>query len=386
MSIIHRRVESKLSTLFNIRLTDQCRSAAEEESHLSDDIDQLFELTRVIVLVLSGYIPNLSDTPTPTRSTLSSETVTLLILGLNALVDSASVFPSVIKADLHACILHIFSSILIAPACQESLVPNALPIFRRFVVSLTRTAMSTETTSQLRTMLRGVTAVVKSAQKREMDGAVAAEKNSLLAGTILLTSAAKVLPTEDKVIARFVHELAECLDSAMTTKVAAGLSRSLLLLPTVTAQSGGRASQTEARITSMLFPRLISFLINPSDIEGTDDARAMIAGVLLSLVLALPEESSKTAAAGVVVPALLRRAQEEGEKVWPETSGRLLELARREPALFKTVIASMDPPRKSFVEEVLRRGGGVGMNANGANVRSEAKEEAAPSIALKMDF
>ncbi|KAL9084717.1 MAG: hypothetical protein Q9159_005072 [Coniocarpon cinnabarinum] len=362
-------------------------TAEEEESHLSDDIDQLFELTRITVLILSRYIPNLSEMPTPSRSTFPSETITLMMLALTALVDSASVFPSVIRSDLHACILHIFSSVLTTPSCQESLVPNALPIFRRFILSLSRNAPSPETTSQLRTMLRGVTSIIKNAQKREMDAAVAAEKNSLLAGTILLTSAGKVLPANDDLVANFLYELLGCLDSAMTTKVAAGLSRSLLLLPTTAAQSGRSAHSTEAKIASTLLPRLVSFLVAPSEIEGTEEARGTVAGALISFVLSLPHPSAKNAAAGIVIPAVMQRARQEGEKTWPDTSGRLLELARREPALFKSVVAGMDVQQKSFVEEVLRRGGGVGINASAASHgRETAKEESAPTIALKMDF
>jgi len=31
------------------------------DEHLSDDIDQLFELTRIMVLVLTGLVPSLDD-------------------------------------------------------------------------------------------------------------------------------------------------------------------------------------------------------------------------------------------------------------------------------------------------------------------------------------
>lgn len=33
----------------------------EKEEDLSDDIDQLFELTRILVLVISGHVPNVSE-------------------------------------------------------------------------------------------------------------------------------------------------------------------------------------------------------------------------------------------------------------------------------------------------------------------------------------
>lgn len=43
-----------------MRWADCCSNAVEEEK-LSDDIDQMFELTRIIVLVLAGLVPNLTE-------------------------------------------------------------------------------------------------------------------------------------------------------------------------------------------------------------------------------------------------------------------------------------------------------------------------------------
>jgi HEAT repeat-containing protein 5 len=54
-------------------------SAPREEEKLSDDIDQLFELTRIIILVIAGLVPNLTEDKTRgmphqyiTRTTLTS--------------------------------------------------------------------------------------------------------------------------------------------------------------------------------------------------------------------------------------------------------------------------------------------------------------------------
>ena len=314
---------------------------------------------------------------------MKSESVALVTLALTSLVDAANVFPTIIKADLHACILHIFSSIFIAPACQESLVPNSLPIFRRFIISLAHGAGSSETVAQLRTMLRGVTAVIKNAQKREQEAAISAEKNALLAGTILLTSAAKILPAADKVIVKYIYEIGECLESAMTTKVAAGLSRSLLLAPTTNGQYS--PSQAEITIASMLLPRLMSFIVIPSPIENTDEARATAASALVSFVSACADPRRKATAAALIIPALLERAKSEGKKAWPETSRRLLEFARRDGALFKSILGTVTQDQRSFMEGILRSGSGAsgtGSSRSDAN----AKEDVAPSIALKLDF
>jgi hypothetical protein len=76
---------------------------------LTEEIDQLFELTRLIVLVLANILPNLVDSKTMIRQQLSEDATNLIRLGLDALVDAAEVFPAVIRMDLYASILHIFT-------------------------------------------------------------------------------------------------------------------------------------------------------------------------------------------------------------------------------------------------------------------------------------
>lgn len=105
---------------------------------MTEDIDQLFELTRIIVLVLAGVLPNLVDQKTPVRNALSEEAINLVKTSLDALVDAAEVFPAVIRMDLYASILHIFTTILGTGVCQAEVVPRALPIFKRFIMIITK--------------------------------------------------------------------------------------------------------------------------------------------------------------------------------------------------------------------------------------------------------
>lgn len=80
------------------------------EGGLTEDIDQLFELTRLIVLVLAGLMPNLVDKDSKVRPELTEDAVNLIRTSVDALVDAAEVFPAVIRLDLYASILHIFTS------------------------------------------------------------------------------------------------------------------------------------------------------------------------------------------------------------------------------------------------------------------------------------
>lgn len=92
------------------------RSSSTDEG-ITEEIDQLFELTRLIVLVLAGLLPNLVNIKNIVRSPLGDEAVDLISASLYALVDAAEVFPAVIRIDLYASILHIFTSILLYAPC-----------------------------------------------------------------------------------------------------------------------------------------------------------------------------------------------------------------------------------------------------------------------------
>lgn len=384
----------------------QGSGAEEENEHLSDDIDQLFELTRIIVLVLANLIPGLGGEANRTSLAvsgggMSDESVGLAVLGLDALVTASSVFPSIIKSDLHACIFQIFTIILSSPFCQPALVPQALPIFRRFVldiaVSADGVALKAESTQQIQATLSRFLLVLKNAQKREISHALLAEKNTLLAGTMLVTCASSAFTPssrpstastsasgdgndgvgeEEEVLTRFLRELAECLDNVSTTKMAAGCIRSLLLIPASTTNT-----MVASTIAAKLLPRIVSFVANPSDLEGLDESRAILASTISAYAIASPS-TGKTPLFAVVIPTLLARANREGQGVHRETAQRLLELAGADAGAFRAVVGRMDVEMKGFLGQILQgaQGGGV------KTAERDDGEEEKPTIALKMNF
>lgn len=196
------------------------RRQASDEGDLSEDIDQLFELTRIIVLVLSGLLPNLSEGNQPIRHQVNEEAIILIRNSLNALVDAAEVFPSIIKTDLHACIIHIFATILATPSCQELIVPQSLAILKRFVASMPGSAKggvddSLPPQAQIQSCLRRFLSVYMNAQKREEPTSLAGVRNCLLAATILFTSGRNQLPASHPLVSRYLNEVLDCLTDRM---------------------------------------------------------------------------------------------------------------------------------------------------------------------------
>ncbi|KAF2837010.1 ARM repeat-containing protein [Patellaria atrata CBS 101060] len=341
------------------------------EEQLTEDIEQLFELTRIMVLVLSGLVPNLSENRNQAPKFLTDESVNLLTLAVSSLVDAAAIFPSIIKTDLHACILNIFASILATASCQETVIPLSLPILRRFIASLSHGSNRSETSQQLHTTLARFHAILKHAQKRDSDAALPCEKNTLLASTVLLSSASSAFDAADPLIARFIAELADSLDSRMTSKVAASCARSLLLLP--------KRNATEHAIVAHLLPHLLGFLACPSEVEGLEDARTIIVQALVAWVSSLRELKQVQAAMGVVVPTLVVRAKND-ESTRRETGARLLEIAAANQVVFRAAVGAMEEGERKVLEELVKSAAG------GLGRKKSEEEREAPTIALKMDF
>lgn len=368
--------------------------------NLSEDVEQLFELTRIIVLVLAVHIPNLTDTKQLSRPQTSDETTTLIPFSLNALVDAAEVFPSIIQTDLHACILHIFTTIFSTGTCQPIIVPLALPIFKRFVQGIARPAHAPHnptTTNQIRASLHALSRILSNAQRRATESSLACAKNMLLATTILLSSTTTVLNPHDPSTPHLLSQMLDCLADIGLAKVAANCLRSLLLLPS--------HAPSDRAIPRYLIPRLLHFVAISSAESDPDNARAVVVHALTSFVVtttsASPTTSASTATTDapsaptkqtstlltLLIPALLTRAERDGKGVWQETAARLLELAGADQGAFRSVIGRMGVEMRGFMERVIREGGDGSRRAGVANEGGDGSGRGeGPSIELRMDF
>ncbi|KAH1495757.1 hypothetical protein LV164_007989 [Aspergillus fumigatus] len=382
----------------NLSLDHPSAKAGDARSdHLSDDIEQLFELTRSIILVLAGLLPNLGENTSVARFNVTSDdSLSLIRLALSSLVQVASIFPSIIRNDLNACILHIFTTILATGLCQAEVVPQALPTFKHFIHGIIhpKTSVSDEAqdlaivSHQLRGCLTRFLTTLTIAQRRESESSLPCAKNTLLAITILLTTGGHILPPQDPAIPRVLNELLDCLQDVGLANVAAGCIRSILLTST-------SRSPTNDLIAKYLLPRLIAFLVGcpldkgeiPSDPENS---RTVIARTLVSYATSATFAASELPTAfSIVMFALLARAKRESYPVYRETAAHLLELARADQATFRALVASMKPDQKGLLEEILRSsdpGTGAGAGRAETNGAQSEASQSMPSIALRLDF
>ena len=356
----------------------------EDGEHLSDDIQQLFDLTRIIVLVLASVLPNLTEHIPSSRPQLPDEAVALIQVSLEALVDASHVFPPVIKTDLHASILHIFATILGTGACQAAVVPQALPVLRRFLQSITSLSYpsSATVTNQLLGLLHRLLLILKNSQRRETDSALPCAKNTLMACTILLTTASLIIPASTPLLINCLDDILECLSDLGLARIAANCLRSLLLI--------SPKSPTDEVIARHLFPPLVRFSLDTA--PDPENVRPLIVHSLIAFAVNISENSSseavsssKSAAAfSVLIPMLLTRAAAAGHDLFPETASRLLELAAADQTTFRGAVSAMSEIQRGFMERVLREGGPRGRGEKGREEREDEGGE--PAIALKLNF
>ena len=343
--------------------------------HLSDDIEQLFELTRIIVLVLAGVLPNLAERNPSVRPQLPDEAVSVIQTSLEALVDASEIFPSIIKTDLHASILHIFATILSTGICQANVVPQAFPVFKRFIQTIAPTPSSSAASSDLiRSCLHRFHSILAHAQRRELETSLPCAKNTLLACTILLTNASRSLAPNDPLTTHTLDEMLGSLQDIGLAKVVASCLRSLIMV--------SPKNETDESMARYLFPRLVRFTADTT-LPDPENARSLTAHALTSFVTTTSGDAS-SAAMCMIIPMLLSRASAEGKAVYLETSKRLLELAGGNlTPVFRGVVAKMSAGQRTFMESVIREGGGAGRSTAGGR---ESVGETEPSIALKLDF
>ena len=306
---------------------------------------------------------------------ITDSAVQLVSLCISALVNVAEVYPPVIRTDLHACIMHIFVMVFSTPSCQVGVVPHALPLLKSFLRTIMREP-NHEIGSLIRSMVVQLLQLLKIAQRREFSSALQCEKNAMLGLTVVITTCSGLLAANDPILQKSADELLGCLGHQLTTKIAAGCCRSLLV-------QQERDAVMESVVAS-LFPKLVDFYLNPPEaVEGLSETVTLIGHIFTLFASTLPAEKAATAIT-MMVPVFLVRAKKNGSGCYGELSKRFLDLANVDSSAFRGVVMALAPDDRSSLEEILghgrqnQRAQGVDAAADGAG--SE------PSIALKTDF
>jgi hypothetical protein len=361
----------------NLSMDHLVAKTQDRDEKLSDDIEQLFELTRIVILVLTGLVPTLEDPPGSAFRRLGDDGVALVQLSFQALVDVASVFPSIIRSDLHACIMHSYCTILATGICQDEVLPRILPVFKSFLQDVTQSGSDEVASRLLRGCLHRMLSTLSVAQRRENEYAITCAKNTLLSMTVLLTTASSVIPANDGLVHKALSELLDCLQDVGLAKIAAGCMRSLLMTNPKT--------PCEEMMARTLWSRLVPF-VSDEEAEDPEVIKSPLTQALVASVVTT-HGPGRFAAMSILVPVLLCRARQipmgsNRESMRKESAARLLELVATDQLAFKVTVGLLDEEQRSELEHLLRATG-VGKRQE---ITSSEDVEARPAIELRMDF
>jgi len=249
-----------------------------------------------------------------------------------------------------------------------------------------------QTVAQLRGTLFRLLEVTKNARKIDTEASQLCIRNCLMAIVILLTAGHNCIPANDPLLVRVCDEMMASLQDTITQKTAIFSCRSILLYQP--------KNDADRALVAALLPKIVQYVAT-DDESGVGNSKGLMAQVLITFFATLSGESCKFSillystlctdslqvkiAMTVFIPALLSRAavnvdRENEHAVYRDTAARLMEMASKDPAMFKGVVVGLTAEQRTFTEEILRAGAGSSASENAS------AQSTAPSIALKMSF
>lgn len=217
-------------------------------NNLSERVDQLFELVRVVMILITNHLPFLTDLPISTTAiqNLSKPVyISLVQDALNNLVGMVEVFPTVIRVDLYACLLFVFGKILEKTSVIGGTISKvSLASFKVFLTNMVETRNSTNNQQYMDSIdqcIAIVTTQLVSSLKKDPSSTntpleLTQKELNLLALVIVFKTAAPILKprtsTSPGISPQEVNELSqvlvECITVPAMQKVSAECLRALL--------------------------------------------------------------------------------------------------------------------------------------------------------------
>ncbi|ODQ67020.1 hypothetical protein NADFUDRAFT_49472 [Nadsonia fulvescens var. elongata DSM 6958] len=329
-------------------------SSLMSETQLSESVDQLFELTRVIILTLSRHLPFLADSDHPISANISKpQYVQLCRSILSYLVQIISKFPIMIRVDLSSCVLHIFERIFENPVCQDAICQVSLAPFKKLLEDLVVFAKSNnEYADSIRSEIRLIISRIVSFMQASK--AAATKKNCILAAIVVVSSCAPALdPSAD-----FVPILCDVLVSGLANiellpissqciKTLIGLSQNFNI---------GKA------FIKRLIPLLAKSISDKAGAKNMPEATKAILEILVGFTLSLSGETQIVSGLSITLPVLIWFASDD-KSIFPQiprqkyTSQKLLQLASFDSSAFKTVVqTNLSASQKAILQDALKAG------------------------------
>jgi hypothetical protein len=284
------------------------------EEDFTANADKLFELVRVNFQTVTRYIP-MDDAPV---KELNSTELQLVKKGLSSAIKMVSKFPDMIKQDLYATMLAVFSKIYCSSA-NFHLVPQVLPILKDVLRDLIEINDVYTVNNFYQTIKPTLTTPLI----------------TILTSSVLFSSASSELKVSHEDVDLVVSNLLKGLDDPEIVPYATQSIKSIVGIKTVTSSA----------LLKKLIPELVIFTLE------REDPRLSI-----ELLILIVKQYPSVELYSILIPLLLQ-VSDVHLHLEHYIHKRLVALITISPDSFKAVVGShLDEPQKHEVERLVKLG------------------------------
>ncbi|KAK9249219.1 hypothetical protein V1506DRAFT_527389 [Lipomyces tetrasporus] len=345
---------------------------------ISDGLNQMFELLRGVVLILTQIYPALAELPTNPK-TLTADAITITKQAMDAFKDMLESFPFGIRLDLYATYLHMFNCLLDTPACQAAVIPTLLPnlkgVLRNVVKSCTESDAESygQILQEVRSFFAFLISTLEQTSHAQHKESVALRKNCLLCLVVVIGSCEHIMSANDSLIEDCTTAIIESFNNPDVALVAAQCAKSLLI-------TSSRSSFTQM-LGRKLLPQLVALATREQLLTNTgDDMPKLVGDILVAFIKSLEGERVAPAMA-VCIPVILYSINDDEPELLSVQRRQLIEIAGADTVSFKSVVARISASQRLQLDKLMRSQAMIHPTNN-----DEDGMHSMPSIQLKTDF
>lgn len=348
---------------------------------VTESVDQLFELFRVVMLALTNLCPFLTNTENNggknvhvAKLSRSKNGLFVIKKCLDSLVEMIEMFPNIIKVDLYACLLYTIGQFVENDheIYQKMIMPFVLVIEKRLLERIVKTHKDNKQQGPKRVIRQAIVAtavhdIALFKNQARNNSSVDWQKNCLLSITIILGTGASILDSIE--LGSYYKDLAHVLLHKLSINEGKTKEEEEEVFIECTKKILGNTMNTR-------IGKIISQIVLPGLLLNSNKQKIpsrITCEMFVVFTKSLKENEEVTTALAITVPLLLSNSSDQSSFV----NDKIVELAQFDSAAFKqTVQNGLNKNQRIALEKILR----------GDNEPDEetVKVDAESSIALKM--
>nr|BAA21452.1 HYPOTHETICAL 229.9KD PROTEIN IN NUC1-PRP21 INTERGENIC REGION [Schizosaccharomyces pombe] len=315
-------------------------SVTSMEPTVSESVEMLFQLVKILTLALTVRVPGLRSDPA--ESATNKKASEFVILCFNAFLDVSNIFPAIVRVDLFATAMHVYEVIMDDQQLLKNSKQELLAALRKLLSTMVEQNDHTCTTliyTLFEHLLNIYKETINDSDKKEKN------ETAFMSMVLVLTLAAPILDSEQLVVHDFLEELFSSLksseeDFALRTRCVTSLMLVNSKHPSMSA------------LCRFIIYKSVTMLQNGEVLKSGDYVTEFIPA-LLDMHVHIPEEKKKSFLSMSIPIAAHFSILVEHADARKRIGEKLLKIMAIQPDEAKAIIQQLSPRQKKCVEEIL---------------------------------